>query len=183
MIAAGAALFGFFQLSGGSLMPVSALVKGYQVDRFSLGAFYNWSLVLFPLRIQGANLLNVLGIVAMCASFWKLVRMRVDAGDTDVRRDAARGDCPWGVGVHPFAGHVRHVSLLLLLVSVGVVPYWTIVFSSFLVEFVERRAWGLPCRGDGRIRRGRMPIVRHSWWLTEPPNNLAATRYRGRAMD
>ena len=84
-IAIGAAtLFGFFQLAGGSLLPVSALVKGHYADRLSLGAFDNWSLVLFPLRIPGANLLNVLGIVAMFASLATLLQ--------DARRDRPRQD-------------------------------------------------------------------------------------------
>ena len=52
-------------------------------DRLSLGAFYNWSLVLFPLRIPGANLLNVLGIMAMFASLATLLRIRVAIGRDD----------------------------------------------------------------------------------------------------
>jgi hypothetical protein len=176
IVAGAAALFGFFQLSGGSLMPVSALVKGYQVDRFSLGAFYNWSLVLFPLRIQGANLLNILGIVAMCASFWKLVRMQVDAGDTDVR---AMRLVAIALGVSVFIhslvtfGMFRYYYFWYLSASF---TYWTIVFSSFLVEFVERRAWGL--RRTAAVGLAVAVVLVSSWRLTEPAENLAAMRYR-----
>ena len=176
VIAAGmAALFGFFQLSGGSLMPVSALVKGYQVDRVSLGAFYNWSLVLFPLRIQGANLLNILGIVAMFASVWKLARMRVPAGDRDFAalRLAAIALAA-SVFVHSIAtfGMFRYYYFWYLSATF---TYWTIVLAMFLVEVIERKV--LSYRVAAAV--GFLVVVSLAglWRLRDSPDDLASTRY------
>ena len=193
MIALGiVTLFAFFQLSGGSLMPVSALVKGYQVDRFTLGAFYNWSLVLFPLRIQGANLLNILGIVAMFASLWRQLQMvgwpkgqhyvrvgvgdvRLAAGDDDLvgLRLVAIGLAA-SVFIHSLAtfGMFRYYYFWYLSASF---TYWTIVLSIFLSELIE---------GTGRSYRRAVAAgfifavsLVGLWRVKEPADNLAATRY------
>ena len=204
MIVAGAGvLFAFFQLAGGSLMPVSALVKGYQVDRFSLGAFYNWSLVLFPLRIQGANLLNILGIVAMFASVWKLLHMvgwpkgqhyarqgqhyarqsQHVRGQQDV--PAAAGDdlialrlaaiaIAAGVFIHSIATFGMFRYYYFWYLS-ATFTYWTIALAIFLVELGERRAWSY------RTAAACSVVVVLSlatfWRLSEPADNLASTRY------
>ena len=175
-IAIGAAtLFAFFQLAGGSLLPVSALVKGHHADRLSLGAFYNWSLVLFPLRIQGANLLNVLGIVAMFASLGALLRMRVEIGEDD--RAAIRlVSLALGVSVliHSIVtfGMFRYYYFWYLSATF---VYWTIVLALFSVELMGRRAWS----SRAAATAGFVVVVSivGIWWVTRPPNNLAATRY------
>ncbi len=168
-------LFGFFQLAGGSLLPVSALVKGHHVDRLSLGAFYNWSLVLFPLRIPGANLLNVLGIVAMFASLWTLFRMPVEIGQDD--RAALRlVSIALGVSIiiHSIVtfGMFRYYYFWYLSATF---VYWTIVLALFSVDLMTRKAQSYRAAATAGF------VVAVSivgiWWLTEPPNNLAATRY------
>ncbi len=176
VIAAGTvALFAFFQLAGGSLMPVSALVKGSQVDRMSLGAFYNWSLVLFPLRIQGANLLNILGIVAMFASIWKLSTMRVEAGESDLAAlRLVAITLAVSVLIHSVAtfGMFRYYYFWYLSATF---TYWTIALALFSVRLVERYAWSYrAAAAAGAVVA--VPVV-CLWWLREPPNNLAATRY------
>ncbi len=168
-------LFGFFRLAGGSLMPVSALVKGYQVDRLSLGAFYNWSLVLFPLRIPGANLLNILGILAMFASIWKLFGLRVSPGDREgsALRLVALALAA-SVLIHSIAtfGMFRYYYFWYLSATF---TYWTITAALFALELVEARAWSYRLTAAaGTIIV--VPVV-CLWWLREPPNNLAATRY------
>ena len=175
-IAIGAAtLFGFFQLAGGSLLPVSALVKGHYADRLSLGAFYNWSLVLFPLRIPGANLLNVLGIVAMFASLATLLRMRVEIGGDD--RAALRlVGIALGVSViiHSIVtfGMFRYYYFWYLSATF---VYWTIVLALFSVEVITRKT-----QSYGAVATvGFVAVVSivGTWWLRQTPNNLAATRY------
>jgi len=176
VVAAGTVtLFAFFWLAGGSLMPVSAIVKGHQVNRLSLGAFYNWSLVLFPLRIQGANLLNILGILAMFGSMWKLIGMRVASGDRAIavlRLVAITLGA--SVLVHSIAtfGMFRYYYFWYLSASF---TYWTIALALFGVELVERRAWGH--RMTAVLGAAVAVPVVCLWWLREPPNNLAATRY------
>jgi hypothetical protein len=183
LIAAGAAiLFGFFQLAGGSWMPVSALVKGYHVDRFSLGAFYNWSLVLFPLRIQGANLLNILGIVAMFASIWHLLRIRFP--DTEFELEGLRLvalGLASAVLVHSIVtfGMFRYYYFWYLSASFS---YWTIALALFANRIVERR--GLNERAALAAASVAVVLAVGVWWAKEPPNNLAATRYEaGRWID
>lgn len=176
VIAVGAAtLFGFFQLAGDSLLPVSALVKGHQVDRLSLGAFYNWSLVLFPLRIQGANLLNVLGIVMMFASIAALLRMRIAAGQHD--RAAFRFVAvalAVSVVIHSIVtfGMFRYYYFWYLSASF---VYWTIVSALFSADVIMRKAWSHRAAATaGFVAALSIVCV---WWLREPSNNLAATRY------
>ncbi|RPI55073.1 MAG: hypothetical protein EHM55_08985 [Acidobacteria bacterium] len=176
VIAAGTVgLFAFFQLAGGSLMPVSALVKGHHVDRMSLGAFYNWSLVLFPLRIQGANLLNILGIVAMFASVWTLAGMRVAQGETDfaaLRLVALT--LAVSVLIHSIAtfGMFRYYYFWYLSATFA---YWTITLAIVSAQLVERHAWSYRMTAAAGFVVA-VPIV-CLWWMREPPNNLAATRY------
>ena len=176
VISAGTAtLFAFFQLAGGSLLPVSALVKGYQVDRLSLAAFYNWSLVLFPLRIQGANLLNVFGIVALFASLATVVRMPAAAGQRD--REALRlTGIALGLSViiHSIVtfGMFRYYYFWYLSATF---VYWTIVIALLSVRVISRSAWNQ--RAAAVIGFVVVIPVVSIWWMTEPPNNLAATRY------
>ena len=172
-------LFAFFELAGGSLLPVSALVKGYGVDRFSLGSFYNWSLVLFPLRIPGANLLNVLGIVAMFGSLGILLRMRTVAHDH----------------------HEAALRLIALALSASVIIHSIVTFGMFRYYYFcicrQRSSTGPSClailsvdvspaQGPGvpAVRSGVNPVLfwLGRWWvcfgwLVETPDNLAATRY------
>ena len=175
-IAIGAAtLFGFFQMAGGSLLPVSALVKGHYADRLSLGAFYNWSLVLFPLRIPGANLLNVLGIVAMFASLATLFRIRVAIGRDD--RAALRlVSIALGVSViiHSIVtfGMFRYYYFWYLSATF---VYWTIVLAFFSVDVMTRKLQSY--RAAATVGFVVVVSIVVMWWLREPPNNLAATRY------
>jgi hypothetical protein len=176
VVSGAAALFAFFRLAGGSWMPVSALVKGYQVDRFSLGAFYNWSLVLFPLRIQGANLLNILGIVAMFASVWKLLNLKVADGNSDwaaLRLVAIA--LAASVFIHSLAtfGMFRYYYFWYLS---GTFTYWTIVAAIFLVEMVERREW----RFQYVAATGFLVAVSlvAFWRVQEQGEHLALTRYQ-----
>ena len=175
-IAIGAAtLFGFFQLAGGSLLPVSALVKGHSADRLSLGAFYNWSLVLFPLRIPGANLLNVLGIVAMFASLATLFRMRLEIGQDDCVALRLVG-IALGVSViiHSIVtfGMFRYYFFWYLSATF---VYWTIVLAIFSVDVMTRKAQSY--RAVATVGFIVVVSIVSMWWLTEPPNRLAATRY------
>ena len=175
-IAIGAAtLFGFFQLAGGSLLPVSALVKGHSADRLSLGAFYNWSLVLFPLRIPGANLLNVLGIVAMFASLATLFRMRLEIGQDDCVALRLVG-LALGVSViiHSIVtfGMFRYYFFWYLSATF---VYWTIVLAIFSVDVMTRKAQSY--RAVATVGFIVVVSIVSMWWLTEPPNRLAATRY------
>ena len=168
-------LFAFFELAGGSLLPVSALVKGYGVDRFSLGSFYNWSLVLFPLRIPGANLLNVLGIVAMFGSLGILLRMRTVAHD---HHEAALRLIALALSasviIHSIVtfGMFRYYYFWYLSATF---VYWTIVLAIFSVDVIRRRAWSYRATGVSGVVLGVLLVC--FWWLGATPNNLAATRY------
>ena len=169
------ALFGFFELAGGSLLPVSALVKSDDLDRFSLGSFYHWSLVLFPLRIPGANLLNVLGIVAMFGSLGILLRMRTVARDYDeapLRLIAIALSA--SVIIHSIVtfGMFRYYYFWYLSATF---VYWTIVPAIFSVEVIRRRAWSYRATGVSSVVVGVSLVC--FWWLKATPDNLAATRY------
>jgi hypothetical protein len=168
-------LFAFFELAGGSLLPVSALVKGHDVNRFNLGAFYNWSLVLFPLRISGANLLNVLGIAAMCGSFGVVLRMRPIASDYD--RAALRLVAialAVSVFIHSIVtfGMFRYYYFWYLSATF---VYWTIVCAMCSSELVRRKAWS---HGTAAVIGVGMAVsLVCFWWSRATPNNLAETRY------
>jgi hypothetical protein len=176
LIAGGAVvLFAFFALAGDSLLPVSALVKGHDLDRLNLGSFYNWSLVLFPLRMPGANLLNVLGIVAMFGSLWAVVRMRAGAdehGWAALRLSAIALGA--SVLIHSIAtfGMFRYYYFWYLSASF---VYWTVVMAILAAEAVGRRAWSY--RATGLVGVVASVSLVSLWWLSATPNNLAATRY------
>ncbi len=168
-------LFAFFGLAGGSLLPVSALVKGYNLDRFSLGSFYNWSLVLFPLRLPGANLLNVLGIVAMFGSLGFLLRMRAAAHDH--QRAALRLIAialAASVIIHSIATFGMFHYYYFWYLSATFV-YWTIVLAIVSTEVIRGRAWRYRATGVSSLLLA-MSLVCFSW-LGSTPNNLATTRY------
>ena len=168
-------LFAFFELAGGSLLPVSALVKGYDIDRFSLESFYHWSLVLFPLRIPGANVLNVLGIAAMFGFLGILLRMRTVAHD---HQEAALRliaiALSASVIIHSIVtfGMFRYYYFWYLSASF---VYWTIVIAIFSVEVVRRRAWSYCATGVSSVVLGVSLVC--FWWLGATPDNLSATRY------
>lgn len=169
------ALFAFFELAGGSLLPVSALVKGYDVDRFNLGSFYNWSLVLFPLRIPGANLLNAIGIVAMFGSLGILLRMRTVAHDHQgaaLRLIAIALSA--SVIIHSIVtfGMFRYYYIWYLSATF---VYWTIVLAILSVEVVRQRAWSYCPTGVSSVVLGVSLVC--FWWLGAMPDNLATTRY------
>jgi hypothetical protein len=169
------ALFAFFELAGGSLLPVSALVKGYDVDRFNLGSFYNWSLVLFPLRIPGANLLNVLGIVAMFGSLAIVLRMRTAAHDHNqaaLRLIAIALSA--SVIIHSIAtfGMFRYYYFWYLSATF---VYWTVVLAMFSVEVVRKKAWSYRATGVSGVALGVLLVC--FWWLGATPDNLSTTRY------
>ena len=169
------ALFAFFELAGGSLLPVSALVKGYDVDRFNLGSFYHWSLVLFPLRIPGANLLNVLGIFAMLGSLGILLRMRTVAHDQHgaaLRLIAIALSV--SVIIHSIVtfGMFRYYYFWYLSATF---VYWTIVLAMFSVEIIRQKAWSYRATGVSSVVLGMLLVC--FWWLRATPDNLSATRY------
>ena len=71
ILVGGAALqFGFFWSVGDSLIPVSGLIKRYHASYLSLGAMYDWSQILFPIRVR---LFNIFGILAFCLATAGLV--------------------------------------------------------------------------------------------------------------
>ena len=168
--------FGFFYLAGGSVLPVSALVKSYQVDRFSLGAFYNWSLVLFPLRIPGANLLNIFGILGLFASVAALVGMRraAEDGNWGELRLAALALAA-GVVVHSVItfGMFRFYYFWYLSASF---VYWTIAFAIFLTALAGRKRWN-PGR-TALVATVSAILLVSVWAATTMPTNLAVTRYQ-----
>jgi hypothetical protein len=174
--AAGAAtLFSFFYFAGGSFLPVSALVKGYRVDRFSLGAFYNWSLVLLPIRIPGANLLNVLGILSWIGSVVALARMQAaaEAQRWAPLRLAALGLAA-GVLVHSVItfGMFHYYYFWYLSASFA---YWAIAITILAMEGAARHGW----KYDRMAWGSALCAVSLAcfWAATTPPNNLATTRY------
>ena len=167
-------LFAFFGLAGGSLLPVSALVKGYNLDRFSLGSFYNWSLVLFPLRLPGANLLNVLGIVAMVGSLGFLLRMRAAAHNHQgaaLRLIAIA--LAASVIIHSIATFGMFHYYYFWYLSATFV-YWTIVLAIFSTEVISQRAWKYPAIVSSLLLGVSLVC---SSWLEATPDNLAMTRY------
>ena len=70
IVVTGAVLqLGFFWSAGDSLIPVSGLIKRHNAAQsLNLSTMYNWSQILFPVRIASAKLLNILGILAFCGS-------------------------------------------------------------------------------------------------------------------
>ena len=157
-------------------------MKGHDVDRFSLGAFYNWSLVLFPLRISGANLLNVFGILAMFASLAFLLRTRPVEDDQDRAALRLVGlALAASIFIHSLAtfGMFRYYYFWYLSASF---VYWTLVFAMWFVELAGRRAWRYSTAGALSVALAVALVC--VWWLSATPNNLASTRYEaGRWID
>jgi hypothetical protein len=127
------------------------------------------------LRIPGANLLNVLGIVAMFASLWTLFRMPVEIGQDD---RAALRLVGIGLGVsiviHSIVtfGMFRYYYFWYLSVTF---VYWTIVLALFSVDVMTRKAQSY--RAAATVGFLVVVSIVGMWWLRRPPNNLAATRY------
>ena len=172
-----AAQFGFFALAGDSLVPVSGLVKSYHATRLSLASFYNWSLVLFPLRIQGANWVNALGIAAMFASLGFLVLVRRPAGGPEALRRAA---LTLGLSalVHSVVTFGLFQYYYFWYLSASFV-YWIVALGVVSGRFAERsqRAWRLGAPAAVLLAAG----LAGAWWLRATPSALATRRAQAAA--